>query len=53
MTWLKVCFLATWLREPEQCALVFVVLSISDRFMERQPGTTVLPQDWYGTVLAQ
>ena len=23
-----------------------------DRFIERQPGTTALPQDWNGTVLA-
>ena len=48
---LKLGFLETWFMGLAQC-FVLATLHKDRTSLERQPGTTALPQDWNGTVLA-
>ena len=44
--------LETWFRGASTVLTSGLATLHKDRFIERQPGTTALRQDWNGTVLA-
>ena len=48
----KMVLLETWFRGASTVLTSWLATLHKDRFIEREPGTTALPQDWNGTVLA-
>ena len=48
----KMVLLETWFRGASTVLTAGLATLHKDRFIERQLGTTALPQDWNGTVLA-
>ena len=49
---LKLVLLETWFRGASTVLTAWLATLHKDRFIARQPGTTALPQDWNGMVLA-
>ena len=48
----KMVLLETWFRGASTVLSAWLATLPKDRFIEQQSGTTTLPQDWNGTVLA-